>query len=117
MPNASVARNIVHHRSFGFHDNSFQSDTKCDVHIRKEVLTLCSFTNQVLVQLGLLKCRRETTVCKNGVYLLPEQLGEQVATLHFPALGAALTVFAPKQADDYIVVKDERSFKGGHYRF
>ena len=69
------------------------------------------------MQLGLLKCRRETTVCKNGVYLLPEQLGEQVATLHFPALSAALNVFAPKQADDYIVVKDERSFKGGHYRF
>ena len=96
MPNASVALNFVHYRSFGFHDNSFQSDTKCDVHIRKEVLTLCSFTNQVLVQLGLLKCRRETTVCKNGVYLLPEQLGEQVATLHFPALSAALTVFCPE---------------------
>ena len=79
---------------------------------RKEVLTWCSFTNQVLVQLGLLMCRRETTVCKNGVYLLSEQLGEQVATLHFPALSAALTVFAPKQADDYNVVKDERSFKG-----
>ena len=71
-------------RSFGFHDNSFQSDTKCDVHIRKEALTLCSFTNQVLVHLGLLKCQRETNARKNGVYLLLKQFGEQGATLHFP---------------------------------
>ena len=56
-------------------------------------------------------------LAKNGVYLLPKQLGEQGATLHFHPLGAVLNVFAPKQADDYIVVMDERSFKGGHYRF
>ena len=27
--------------------------------------------------------------CKNEVYLLPKQLGEKVAKVHFPALGAA----------------------------
>ena len=31
---------------------------------------------------------------KKGVYLLPEQLDEEVTTPHFTALGAALTVFS-----------------------
>ena len=31
---------------------------------------------------------------KNGVYLLPKQLDEEVAELHFSALGLVLTVFA-----------------------
>ena len=34
-----------------------------------------------------------TMAYKYGVYLLPKQLDEKVAELHFPALGAALTVF------------------------
>ena len=50
-------------------------------------------------------------VSESGVFLLSEQFGEQVATLHFPALSAALTVFAPKQADDYIGVRVARPFR------
>ena len=43
---------------------------------------------------------------KNSVYLLPKQFDEEVATPHFPALGAALTVF-PQEHADYVVVKVE----------
>ena len=43
------------YRSCGLNDTSLQSNTKCDVYIRKEILMLCPFTNQVLAQLGLLK--------------------------------------------------------------
>ena len=41
------------------------------------------------------------------VYILPKQLVEQLATLHLPALGAKLTVFAQEDVD-YTVVKLER---------
>ena len=85
-------------RSLGFHYNSFQSDTKCDVHIRKEV-------------------REKAMLAKTGSTYYRNSSVSKGATLHFPALGAVLNVFAPKQADDYFVVMDERSFKGGHYRF
>ena len=39
-----------------------------------------------------------TTACKHDGNLLPEQLNEQLETLHFPALGAVLNVFAQQQA-------------------
>merc|ERR1711933_431657 len=51
----------------------------------------CSFTNQVLAQLDLLKNWKETKAYKNDVYLLPKALDEKVASLHLPALGAQLT--------------------------
>merc|ERR1719219_101790 len=51
----------------------------------------CSFTNQVLAQLDLLKNWKETQAYKNDVYLLPKELDEKVARLHLPALGAHLT--------------------------
>merc|ERR1711996_145665 len=48
----------------------------------------CSFTNQVLAQLDILKNWKETKAYKNDVYLLPKALDEKVASLHLPALGA-----------------------------
>merc|ERR1711977_418229 len=76
----------------------------------------CSFTNQVLAQLDLLKNWQETKAYKNDVYLLPKELDEKVAKLHLPSLGAKLTTLSKEQAD-YIGVKIEGPFKGNHYRY
>merc|ERR1711881_78544 len=76
----------------------------------------CSFTNQVLGQLDLLKNWKETKAYKNDVYLLPKLLDEKVAALHLPALGAELTVLSKEQAD-YIGVKSTGPFKGDTYRY
>merc|ERR1712110_1327612 len=70
----------------------------------------CSFTNQTLAQLDLLKNWKETKAYKNDVYLLPKDLDEKVARLHLPALGAELTVLSKEQAD-YIGVMIEGPFK------
>merc|ERR1712080_21594 len=59
----------------------------------------CSFTNQVLAQLDLLKNWKETKAYKNQVYLLPKDLDEKVARLHLPALGAEMTTLSKEQAD------------------
>merc|ERR1712233_29028 len=64
----------------------------------------CSFTNQVLAQLDLLKNWKESKGYKNQVYLLPKELDEKVARLHLPALGAEMTELTKDQAD-YIGVK------------
>merc|ERR1739841_259349 len=64
----------------------------------------CSFTNQTLAQLDLLKNWKEKGSYKNDVYLLPKELDEKVAKLHLPALGAQLTQLSKDQAD-YIGVK------------
>merc|ERR1711939_933474 len=76
----------------------------------------CSFTNQVLAQLDLLKNWKETKAYKNDVYLLPKELDEKVARLHLPALGANLTTLSKEQAD-YIGVGVTGPFKGNHYRY
>merc|ERR1711884_966273 len=76
----------------------------------------CSFTNQVLAQLDLLKNWKENKGYKNQVYLLPKELDEKVARLHLPSLGAELTTLSKEQAD-YIGVKVEGPYKGGHYRY
>merc|ERR1712205_113931 len=76
----------------------------------------CSFTNQVLAQLDILKNWKETKAYKNDVYLLPKALDEKVARLHLPALGANLTQLSKEQAD-YIGVGTEGPFKGDHYRY
>merc|ERR1712005_95777 len=76
----------------------------------------CSFTNQVLAQLDILKNWKETKAYKNDVYLLPKELDEKVAALHLPALGANLTVLSKEQAD-YIGVPVAGPFKGNHYRY
>jgi len=74
----------------------------------------CSFTNQVLAQLDLLK--REEKGYKNDVYLLPKNLDEKVASLHLPALGAEMTVLSKEQAD-YIGVGATGPFKPDTYRY
>jgi len=76
----------------------------------------CSFTNQVLGQLDLLKNWKENKGYKNEVYLLPKELDEKVASLHLPFLGAQLTKLSKEQAE-YINVKAEGPFKGDTYRY
>merc|ERR1712232_1540813 len=76
----------------------------------------CSFTNQVLAQLDLLKNWKETKAYKNEVYLLPKDLDEKVARLHLPALGAEMTALTKEQAD-YIGVKVEGPYKPDTYRY
>merc|ERR1712231_17023 len=76
----------------------------------------CSFTNQVLAQLDLLKNWKETKKYENKVYLLPKILDEKVARLHLPALGAQLTMPTKEQAD-YIGVSAEGPFKPDTYRY
>merc|ERR1712137_1348378 len=76
----------------------------------------CSFTNQTLAQLDLLRNWKENKGYKNEVYLLPKELDEKVARLHLPALGAELTKLSKEQAD-YIGVKVEGPFKGDTYRY
>jgi len=76
----------------------------------------CSFTNQVLGQLDILKNWKETKAYKNDVYLLPKALDEKVASLHLPALGAQLTKLSKEQAD-YIGVGVNGPFKGDTYRY
>merc|ERR1711977_192364 len=76
----------------------------------------CSFTNQTLAQLDLLKNWKETQAYKNDVYLLPKALDEKVAALHLPALGAEMTILTQEQAD-YIGVPVAGPFKGPNYRY
>jgi len=76
----------------------------------------CSFTNQVLAQLDLLKNWKETKAYKNNVYLLPKHLDEKVARLHLPALGAEMTSLSKEQAD-YIMVNVEGPYKPDTYRY
>merc|ERR1712070_56425 len=76
----------------------------------------CSFTNQTLAQLDLLKNWKEQDAYKNDVYLLPKDLDEKVARLHLPALGAVLTELSTEQAD-YIGVKQAGPYKGEFYRY
>merc|ERR1712124_199534 len=73
----------------------------------------CSFTNQVLAQLDLVK---NYATYEKKVYLLPKELDEKVASLHLPSLGAQLTTLSKEQAD-YIGVKVEGPYKGDHYRY
>jgi len=76
----------------------------------------CSFTNQLLAQLDLLKNWKETKAYKNDVYLLPKHLDEKVARLHLPALGAEMTELSAEQAG-YIGVKVEGPYKPDTYRY
>merc|ERR1712071_447640 len=76
----------------------------------------CSFTNQALAQIDLLKNWKETKKYENKVYLLPKLLDEKVASLHLPALGAHLTQLTTEQAD-YIGVGNGKPFKPEHYRY
>merc|ERR1712070_266240 len=75
----------------------------------------CSFTNQTLAQLDLLKNMTEKKY-KNDVYLLPKELDEKVARLHLGAIGAQLTELTKEQAD-YIGVKIGGPYKPDTYRY
>merc|ERR1712025_1082459 len=86
---------------------------------RPSFVMSCSFTNQTLAQLDLLRNWKETNAdkkYKNDVYLLPKELDEKVARLHLPALGAELTDLSKEQAD-YIGVKKEGPYKPATYRY
>merc|ERR1712226_1559880 len=76
----------------------------------------CSFTNQVLAQLDLLKNWKGAKSYKNDVYLLPKELDEKVARLHLPALGAVLTTLTKEQSD-YIGVGENGPYKPSTYRY
>merc|ERR1712100_992605 len=76
----------------------------------------CSFTNQVLAQLDLLKNWKENKGYKNQVYLLPKELDEKVARLHLPALGAELTVPTQEQADS-VGMRVDGPYKPVTYRY
>merc|ERR1712216_1087278 len=76
----------------------------------------CSFTNQALAQIDILKNWKKGKGYKNDVYLLPKELDEKVARLHLPALGAQLTELSKEQAD-YIGVPVEGPFKGDTYGY
>merc|ERR1711861_31258 len=76
----------------------------------------CSFTNQTLAQLDLLRNWKETKKYKNDVYLLPKHLDEKVARLHLGSLGAELTVLSKEQAD-YIGVNVQGPYKPDTYRY
>merc|ERR1712224_309192 len=79
----------------------------------------CSFTNQTLAQLDLLRNWKETDASKkykNDVYLLPKHLDEKVARLHLPALGAEMTTLTKEQAD-YIGVNVDGPYKSDTYRY
>merc|ERR1712190_267239 len=76
----------------------------------------CSFTNQVLAQLDILKNVKENKGYKNQVYLLPKDLDEKVARLHLPALGAELTDLSKDQAS-YIGVPVAGPYKPDAYRY
>merc|ERR1711966_245249 len=75
----------------------------------------CSFTNQALAQLELIK-NKGTGKYENKVYLLPKELDEKVARLHLSQLGAKLTTLTQTQAD-YIGVKVEGPYKADTYRY
>merc|ERR1712217_264473 len=79
----------------------------------------CSFTNQTLVQLDLLRNYKEKDASKkykNDVYLLPKNLDEKVARLHLMGVGAQLTQLTKEQAE-YIGVPIDGPYKGNTYRY
>jgi adenosylhomocysteinase len=73
----------------------------------------CSFSNQVLAQMELFAKTEDYPI---GVYVLPKQLDEKVASLHLDALGVKLTKLNDEQAD-YLGVPMEGPYKPSHYRY
>ncbi|HSW85608.1 MAG TPA: adenosylhomocysteinase [Candidatus Saccharimonadales bacterium] len=70
-----------------------------------------SFSNQVLAQIELY-----TKPHKVGVYRLPKELDEKVATIHVEALGGQLSKLSPIQAK-YLGLSVNGPFKAEHYRY
>jgi len=72
-----------------------------------------SFTNQVMAQIELYTNTAKYPV---GVYVLPKNLDEKVASLHLGKLGVKLEVLTRKQAK-YLGISAKGPFKPGHYRY
>jgi adenosylhomocysteinase len=70
----------------------------------------------VLAQIELWEHRNDDKYQKGKVYVLPKELDEKVAALHWPALNAELTILEKDQAD-YIDVPVEGPFKKSEYRY
>ncbi|NMB57251.1 adenosylhomocysteinase [Candidatus Beckwithbacteria bacterium] len=70
-----------------------------------------SFSNQTLAQIALWQNKY-----KIGVYTLPKELDEEVASLHLDKLGVKLTKLSQKQAD-YLNIKIKGPYKPDHYRY
>jgi len=73
-----------------------------------------SFTNQVMAQMDLWVNRQK--YAKVGVYRLPKELDEKVASLHLKKLGVELTILSDKQAT-YLGTGKNGPFKPEHYRY
>ena len=74
-----------------------------------------SFTNQVMAQMELWK-EKDSGKYGVGVYTLPKELDEKVASLHLAAVGAKLTKLNDKQAK-YLGIDEAGPFKPEHYRY
>lgn len=72
-----------------------------------------SFTNQSLAQIELFTKPEQYPI---GVYTLPKNLDEKVASLHLKKVGATLTELSKRQAD-YIGVTVQGPFKAETYRY
>jgi adenosylhomocysteinase len=73
-----------------------------------------SFSNQVLAQIDLFTNRDKYK--EIGVYFLPKELDEKVASLHLDKLGVKLTRLNEKQAK-YLGLNQNGPFKPEHYRY
>ena len=73
----------------------------------------CSFTNQVIAQIELFNNTKNYPL---GVYVLPKNLDEKVASLHLDALGAKLTKLSDEQSE-YLGVPPSGPFKAERYRY
>lgn len=73
-----------------------------------------SFTNQVMAQMELWTNRKKYK--EIGVYVLPKELDEKVASLHLAKLGVNLTKLSAKQSK-YLGLGENGPFKPEHYRY
>ncbi|MBM3562767.1 MAG: adenosylhomocysteinase [Alphaproteobacteria bacterium] len=72
-----------------------------------------SFTNQTLAQIELWTKQGKYAI---GVYTLPKQLDEKVASLHLDKIGVKLTQMTDEQAK-YLNMPKNGPFKPEHYRY
>jgi len=72
-----------------------------------------SFTNQVMAQIEMFQNPKKYPV---GVYRLPKELDEKVASLHLKKVGAKITKLSNKQSA-YLGLETEGPYKPEHYRY
>ncbi len=73
-----------------------------------------SFTNQVIAQMELWTNREKYKAV--GVYRLPKELDEKVASLHLKKIGVQLTTLSDKQSK-YLGMAKTGPYKPEHYRY